>query len=98
MGVSIYSGVRVSGGTVTVHTGPCWLLALLVSHDQSALQTVTVYDGTDTTGEMVLRLTVRPTTDNPYYVEFVHPIAVGVGLTVVAPAGVDVNVWAKGRT
>lgn len=98
MGVSVYSGVRVSGGTVTVHTGPCWLLALLVSHDQSALQTVTVHDGTSGAAPVVLRLTVRPTTNNPYYVEFMHPIAAEVGLTVVAPLGVDVAVWAKGRT
>ncbi len=97
MGVSVYSGVRVSGGTVTVHTGPCWLLALLVSHDQSAAQTVTVYDNTAGSGEVALRLTVWPTTNNPYYVKFVHPILLDVGLTVVAPTGVDVHVWAKGR-
>lgn len=97
MGVSVYNGVRVSGGTVTVHTGPAWLLALLVSHDQSAAQTVMVYDNTAGSGEIALRLTVRPTTNNPYYVEFVHPIPLDVGLTVVAPTGVDVHVWAKGR-
>lgn len=97
MGVSVYSGVRVSGGTVTVHTGAGWLLAVLVSHAQTSAQTVELRDGTSGGAPLLMQLSVKPSNDNPYYVEFLHPVSFSSGLTVVAPTGVEVYVWAKGR-
>ncbi len=93
--IEVISGTRVSGSAVTLHTGKGWLLAVLVSHGQAAAQTVTFYDNTAASGAVILTLTL-PANPAPCYVEFLAPIAFSQGLTV-APAGADVNVWAKGR-
>lgn len=91
-----YNGTRISGATTVVHAGQGWILGILVSHNQSASQTVTVYNNTAASGAIVLQVTL-PANPQPFYCEFIHPIEVDVGITVVAPANVDVNVWAKGR-
>jgi hypothetical protein len=96
MGVSAYNGTRISGATTVVHTGQGWLLAVLISHNQAAVQTATVYDNTAATGTVALQVSL-PAGASPFYCEFLHPIEVSQGITVVAPANVDVHLWAKGR-
>ncbi len=92
-----YSGKYITAGTITVHTGQGYVKGILISHNQGAAQQVVFYDNTTGSGTVVLRVTL-PANPAPFYCMF-EPgaIAFATGLTVVAPANVDVNVWAVGR-
>ncbi len=96
MAVSVYKGARVSGATTTIHSGPGWFLGFLISHGQGTAQTVTIYNNTSGSGTILVQVT-QPPNVQPLFVWFPESIEFDRGLTVVAPANVEVNVWAKGR-
>jgi hypothetical protein len=80
----------------TVHTGAGLLLALLISHSQATVQTVTLYDNTAASGTVLLAVDVEPTR-SPIYLRFPRNLApaFSTGLHVV-PGNCKVALWGIG--
>ncbi len=93
-----YSGTRLPpGATTTIHTGSGEIRALLLSHNQATVQTVTIYDNTVGSGTVRFQITLPPN-PAPFYAEFrAGALAFATGLCVVMPANVDGSIWAVGK-
>ena len=96
MAKTIYTGKHLTGAAMaasTVHSAAGRLLAILVSHAQAAVQTVTIYDNTAASGTVIMKLNVDPG-QCPYYVEFPRNagIAFSTGMHVVN-GWCDINLW-----
>ena len=99
MSREIYHGRYVAGGggAVTLHTGAGRLFALLLSHNQTSAQTVTLYDNTAASGTVLAQMHLHPQQSPTYLrlgaapgreegLQFSH------GLTV-DPGTCDVMLW-----
>jgi hypothetical protein len=87
---------RVAGAARAVHTGSGYLAAVIVSHAESATQTVTFFDGHDTGGDVILVLQVA-SQRSPMYLAFSsrYPVRFDHGLTV-DPGNCEVFVILEG--
>ena len=90
------SATYTGGLSNPLHTGPGRLIAFLISHNQSTVQTCIFYDfatGTPGSGDEFLVVHVDPS-QCPYYVEFprTNAIPFSVGLRVSSQY-CDVAVW-----
>jgi len=96
MAKTIYNGTYLAaagGAARTVHSAAGRLLAVLVSHAQGAVQTVTFYDNTAASGTVIMKLNIEPYLC-PYYIEFPRNagIAFATGLHVVN-GWCNLNIW-----
>ena len=93
----LWSGPGLSGGIANpLHSNAGRILAVLVSHAQATVQTVTFYDGTSVPApadDEILVLHVAPQ-QSPFYVRFPRDAAIPftTGLCL-AGANCDVHVW-----
>ena len=96
--MAVYAGSAgfVPGGTKNIHAGKGALLGLVISHSESTVQTVTIYDSLSAAGVLLARFQVAPER-SPAYVLFPdgYPLRFSTGLTVAAGA-CDVCVIATG--
>lgn len=85
--------IAAGGATVTVHSAPGRLIAVLISHAQAGVQSAIFYDNTAAAGTVILTINIDPTRC-PYYVEFPRDQAIpfSTGLHV-NQGNCDVNVW-----
>lgn len=87
-------------GATVLHTGAGRLFALLISHANAAVQTVTFYDNTAGSGTVLLKISLQPSAD-PAYIRFGptagrdEALSFSTGLTV-NPANCDVLTWLAG--
>jgi hypothetical protein len=94
---ALWSGPGLSGGVANpLHSHAGRILAVLVSHAQTTIQTVTFYDGTTVPApadDEILVLHVAPE-QTPYYIRFPRDEAIPftTGLCL-AGANCDVHVW-----
>ncbi len=88
---------QVITANTLVHTGPGALVAVLVSHSQSAAQTVTIYDNTAGSGTVLFSVILPPNIP-PFFVELSSSLQLpfSTGL-YVSPATATMIVWAIGR-
>jgi hypothetical protein len=96
MAKTIKDGAHLTGAGMaasTVHSAAGRLLAILVSHAQATVQTVTIYDNTAASGTVIMKLSVDPARC-PYYVQFPRNAGIpfGTGLHVVN-GWCDMNIW-----
>lgn len=96
--MTIYSGGGgfVGAETKTVHAGKGAVVGLVVSHEESTTQTVTVYDSLEASGLVLMRLKVHAER-SPFYIVFPSKYRprFNTGLTVAA-GNCDVVVIAAG--
>ncbi len=90
------TGTRVFGTAKKIHTGSGRLLGYVISHNQSAAQSVTFYDNTAASGTVLHKVFVSPESC-PVVIKFSKDdgIIFATGLTV-DPGSCDVAVWAVG--
>jgi hypothetical protein len=91
-------GFKSAGGTGgglsnPLHSAAGRLIAFLVSHAQSTVQTVTFYDSLTSSGTVILTINVDPA-QCPYYVRFDRNAAIpfSTGLSI-AQGQCDIAVW-----
>lgn len=96
MAKTILSGYYLQAGAAaaTVHTAAGRILAVLVSHAQAAVQTVTFYNDTAATvGKEILALNVDPN-QCPYYIELSRHAGIEFDTALhIVQGNCDVSIW-----
>jgi len=71
MMAKIYTGTTqfLAGGERLLHCGPGSVMALTLSHAESSAQTVSLYDGLNALGTVLLRLDL-PAGSSPWHIQF----------------------------
>ena len=85
--------LAAGGSSATLHSAAGRLLAFLISHAQTSIQTVTFYDNTAASGTVILTVDVSHN-ETPRYLAF--PRNAGIEFTTglhVAQGNCDVAVW-----
>ena len=88
-----YNGKRVTDDNL-VHTGKGFLLAYLISHEESTAQAVFFYDNTEAGGTIIQKVFVAPE-NSPCFIRWQVGISFSTGLFVI-PGNCEVTVWANG--
>lgn len=92
------NGYVAAGSTNTIISGRGSIIALLISHDQSSPQTVTLYDNVTASGTVLAQITVAAE-QSPAWIRFAdnYPLRFSDGLTVDPGTHCDVQVMAGSR-
>jgi hypothetical protein len=94
--MSTVSGRRVYSDVQNITTRPGRVMGIFISHGESTVQSVSIYDGLSATGDPIMKIYVAPERC-PFYVRFDHmaePVLFDSGLTV-DPGNCDVNIWSS---
>lgn len=85
--------LAAGGATATVHSAAGRLIAVLVSHAQAGVQTVTFYDNTAAAGTVILVLNIDPA-QCPYYLELPRDAAIAFSTGLhINQGNCDIAVW-----
>lgn len=78
-----------------IYTGRCALCGFILNPAISAAATLTIHDGTDTSGKVLAKVTVTEaaTGNEPIVVDFSRPVTAEVGLFADLTGGTDYVVY-----
>ncbi|MEW5870729.1 MAG: hypothetical protein AB1894_15760 [Chloroflexota bacterium] len=87
-----YNGYVPASTTKTIHTGPGQVLSILATTTNGAAQTITLYDNTAASGDILLTINLIAYGPVIIILPLEHRLRFDTGLTVVTPATVTCHV------